>query len=148
MNWASNNNSSVNNIPDQTGNPKTVEAYTTSQAANTKNQWNINSGVLSTSRLGFKGVEDLGNGLKALFTLEYVRVQRAGRIVRIDDDDGARILVDLAADIIQIRELRAISFTPRWLSSAAICRVTAERARPSSRRPGARAPLRFAFNMN
>ncbi len=31
----------------------------------------INSGVLSTSRLGFKGVEDLGNGLKALFTLEY-----------------------------------------------------------------------------
>lgn len=45
--------------------------YTTSQAANTKNQWNINSGVLSTSRLGFKGVEDLGNGLKALFTLEY-----------------------------------------------------------------------------
>ncbi|HEX5392126.1 MAG TPA: porin [Rhodocyclaceae bacterium] len=29
------------------------------------------SGGLSTSRLGFKGVEDLGNGLKALFTLEY-----------------------------------------------------------------------------
>jgi len=32
---------------------------------------NVNSGILSTSRLGFKGVEDLGNGLKALFTLEY-----------------------------------------------------------------------------
>jgi predicted porin len=31
----------------------------------------VNSGLLSTSRLGFKGVEDLGNGLKALFTLEY-----------------------------------------------------------------------------
>jgi len=31
----------------------------------------INSGGLSGSRLGFKGVEDLGNGLKALFTLEY-----------------------------------------------------------------------------
>lgn len=30
----------------------------------------ISSG-LSTSRLGFKGVEDLGNGLKALFVLEY-----------------------------------------------------------------------------
>ncbi|TXT30973.1 MAG: ompC [Rhodocyclaceae bacterium] len=29
------------------------------------------SGGLSTSRIGFKGVEDLGNGLKALFTLEY-----------------------------------------------------------------------------
>lgn len=32
---------------------------------------NINSGVLSTSRIGFKGAEDLGNGLKAIFTLEY-----------------------------------------------------------------------------
>jgi len=31
----------------------------------------INSGGLSGSRLGFKGTEDLGNGLKALFVLEY-----------------------------------------------------------------------------
>ena len=31
----------------------------------------INSGRLSTSRIGFKGQEDLGNGLKAIFTLEY-----------------------------------------------------------------------------
>jgi len=30
----------------------------------------VNSGGLSTSRLGFKGTEDLGNGLKALFTVE------------------------------------------------------------------------------
>lgn len=30
----------------------------------------IQSGLLSTSRLGFKGTEDLGNGLKALFTIE------------------------------------------------------------------------------
>lgn len=37
----------------------------------TKFQHNINSGVLSTSRIGFKGAEDLGNGLKAIFTLEY-----------------------------------------------------------------------------
>ena len=29
------------------------------------------SGGLSTSRIGFRGVEDLGNGLKAQFTLEY-----------------------------------------------------------------------------
>ena len=40
-------------------------------AENTKNQISINSGTLSTSRIGFKGVEDLGNGLKAVFTLEY-----------------------------------------------------------------------------
>jgi len=31
----------------------------------------VGSGGLSTSRIGFKGVEDLGNGLKALFALEY-----------------------------------------------------------------------------
>lgn len=31
----------------------------------------VGSGGLSTSRIGFKGVEDLGNGLKALFVLEY-----------------------------------------------------------------------------
>jgi predicted porin len=34
-------------------------------------QYGVNSGSLSTSRIGFKGVEDLGNGLKALFVLEY-----------------------------------------------------------------------------
>lgn len=31
----------------------------------------VNSGGLAGSRLGFKGVEDLGGGLKAVFTLEY-----------------------------------------------------------------------------
>lgn len=31
----------------------------------------VNSGGLSGSRVGFKGSEDLGNGMKALFTLEY-----------------------------------------------------------------------------
>ncbi len=36
-----------------------------------KNRYGFDSGVLSTSRIGFKGVEDLGNGLKAIFTLEY-----------------------------------------------------------------------------
>ncbi len=30
----------------------------------------VNSGNMSGSRIGFKGVEDLGNGLKAVFTLE------------------------------------------------------------------------------
>lgn len=36
-----------------------------------KAQTAINSGFMSGSRLGFRGTEDLGNGLKALFTLEY-----------------------------------------------------------------------------
>lgn len=34
--------------------------------------WKIDNGLLSGSRLGFKGEEDLGNGLKAVFTLEYM----------------------------------------------------------------------------
>ena len=37
---------------------------------NFKYQNNINSGVLSTSRIGFKGAEDLGNGLKAIWQVE------------------------------------------------------------------------------
>lgn len=40
----------------------------------------VNSGGLSGSRLGFKGSEDLGNGLKALFTLEYS--------LNLDQNDG------------------------------------------------------------
>ncbi len=43
-------------------------------------QFSVNSGLLSTSRIGFKGVEDLGNGLKALFVLEYG--------LNIDDNQG------------------------------------------------------------
>ncbi len=41
------------------------------EGAATQTVYKVNSGTLSTSRIGFKGVEDLGNGLKALFTLEY-----------------------------------------------------------------------------
>jgi predicted porin len=34
--------------------------------------WKIDNGLLSGSRVGFKGEEDLGGGLKAVFTLEYM----------------------------------------------------------------------------
>lgn len=37
---------------------------------NTDSKNSIDSGISAGNRLGFKGVEDLGNGLKALFTLE------------------------------------------------------------------------------
>jgi predicted porin len=40
----------------------------------------INSGGLSGSRIGLKGTEDLGNGLKAIFTLEYA--------LAVDDNTG------------------------------------------------------------
>ena len=36
----------------------------------TGSKFSINSGIIQGSRLGFKGVEDLGGGLKALFQLE------------------------------------------------------------------------------
>jgi predicted porin len=39
--------------------------------AHGRDTFNVNSGQLAGSRLGFKGTEDLGNGLKAIFTLEY-----------------------------------------------------------------------------
>lgn len=34
--------------------------------------WKIDNGLSAGSRLGFKGEEDLGSGLKAVFTLEYM----------------------------------------------------------------------------
>jgi predicted porin len=40
----------------------------------------VQSGLLSGSRLGFRGEEALGNGLKAIFTLEYS--------LNIDDNSG------------------------------------------------------------
>ncbi|MBK8386078.1 MAG: porin [Candidatus Accumulibacter sp.] len=41
------------------------------RAAGTNTFSGVQSGLLSGSRLGFKGEEALGNGLKAIFTLEY-----------------------------------------------------------------------------
>lgn len=46
----------------------------------------LNSGGLTTSYIGFRGTEDLGGGLKALFALEsYIRVD-TGQIGRNDSD--------------------------------------------------------------
>jgi GBP family porin len=39
-------------------------------ASGTTRKWSVNSGQTSGSRLGFKGSEDLGNGLSAIFALE------------------------------------------------------------------------------
>lgn len=49
-----------------------ADAYLASSKTDQANRQNlVQSGGLSTSRLGFKGAEDLGNGLKAIFALEY-----------------------------------------------------------------------------
>lgn len=49
-----------------------------------KDQFAVESGMLSGSRLGFKGAEDLGNGLKAIFALEYA--------LAVDDNTGVGAL--------------------------------------------------------
>ncbi len=41
-----------------------------SGAATNGKTWNLDSGLLSGSRLGFKGAEELGGGISAIFTLE------------------------------------------------------------------------------
>ena len=47
-----------------------VDAYVANWSGNGERVTGIQSGGLSTSRLGFKGVEDLGGGLKAVFNIE------------------------------------------------------------------------------
>jgi len=46
------------------------KAVTAAGGTNTGSKFTVNSGVIQGSRLGFKGVEDLGGGLSAVFTLE------------------------------------------------------------------------------
>lgn len=49
-----------------------ISLSTSNEGANAiKSHRGVDSGMLSGSRIGFKGTEDLGNGLKAIFTLEY-----------------------------------------------------------------------------
>jgi predicted porin len=51
--------------------------------ANTEGKYEMASGMQGGSRIGFKGVEDLGNGLKAIFELEYG--------VKVDEDKSTGI---------------------------------------------------------
>ncbi|RBA22955.1 porin [Herminiimonas fonticola] len=44
--------------------------YLTNASASKNNLVRLNSGTMNTSRIGFQGTEDLGNGLKAVFQLE------------------------------------------------------------------------------
>ncbi|MCK2128111.1 porin [Thauera aromatica] len=48
-----------------------VDAYLAYAKAGDNKRIGVDSGGLYGSRLGFRGTEDLGNGLKAVFTLEY-----------------------------------------------------------------------------
>ncbi|SIT39971.1 Outer membrane protein porin [Paraburkholderia piptadeniae] len=51
-----------------------------------KTAWNVSGGGMSTSYWGIKGSEDLGNGYKAIFTLEdFFRAQN-GKFGRFDGD--------------------------------------------------------------
>lgn len=48
----------------------TYVEYRTNNNAALDSRWALNSGGMNTSRWGFRGTEDLGGGLKALFNLE------------------------------------------------------------------------------
>ena len=53
-----------------TGVTYTSKAVTPAGGTNTGSKFAMNSGVIQGSRIGFKGVEDLGGGLSAVFNLE------------------------------------------------------------------------------
>jgi predicted porin len=53
-----------------TGLVYTSKAVNTAGTGSTGSKFGVNSGVIQGSRIGFKGVEDLGGGLSALFQLE------------------------------------------------------------------------------
>jgi len=53
-----------------TGITYTSKAQTPAGGTNTGSKFAVNSGVIQGSRIGFKGVEDLGGGLSAVFNLE------------------------------------------------------------------------------
>ncbi|MET3434342.1 putative porin [Herbaspirillum seropedicae] len=53
-----------------TGITYTSKAQTAAGGTNTGSKFAMNSGVIQGSRIGFKGVEDLGGGLSAVFNLE------------------------------------------------------------------------------
>ena len=53
-----------------TGVTYTSKAVTPAGGTNTGSKFAMNSGVVQGSRIGFKGVEDLGGGLSAVFNLE------------------------------------------------------------------------------
>lgn len=49
----------------------------------------VNSGNMSANRLGFRGIEDLGGGLKAVFNLEMGINVDTGALVNLPDQPGA-----------------------------------------------------------
>lgn len=57
-----------------------VDAYVGYAKAGDNKRLGVDSGGLYGSRLGFRGTEDLGNGLKAVFTLEYA--------ITVDQNEG------------------------------------------------------------
>ncbi|MGS0742241.1 porin [Glaciimonas sp. GG7] len=87
--------------------PKTLGGATGSKFA-------LNSGIVQGSRLGFKGVEDLGSGLKAVFQLEMgfandtgalqgdtgsTNIFRRKSVVGLSSDDFGTVLVGRQTDI-------------------------------------------------
>src|SRR5574343_907437 len=59
---------------------------------NIESQYEIASGIGSGSRIGFKGVEDLGNGLKAVFQTEFgIGIDQRAKASKVTDTNGDEI---------------------------------------------------------
>ena len=58
----------------------------TFQNAGTKRQYQVDSGDMTTTFLGFKGKEDLGGGLKAIFVIEHFLRLDTGQAGRYTGD--------------------------------------------------------------
>lgn len=58
-------------------------------APGSSNLWLVNSGNMSATRLGFRGTEDLGGGLKALFNIEMGVALDTGGTISLPDSPGA-----------------------------------------------------------
>ncbi|CAN7584664.1 porin [Acidovorax sp. LjRoot66] len=89
----------------------TVQAPTTAAPKNTGSGWLQDSGLLQASRLGFRGTEDLGGGLRAQFGLEGGLAIDSGSFSQGGLPFGRRSTVGLAGWIGDLQIGRRKDFT-------------------------------------
>jgi predicted porin len=87
-------------------------------AAGNGTTWGLESGIWSGSRLGFKGSEDLGSGMSAIFTLENGYLIDTGRIDQAGQLFGRQAWVGLNGGFGAVKLGR--QYTPTFLAIDAI----------------------------
>jgi len=79
-------------------NVQTADPANTVNGRHGNRQYNLSSGVMQGSRWGLRGSQDLGNGLKAIFTLESGFDVNTGRFEQGGSEFGRQAYVGLAGD--------------------------------------------------